>query len=97
MRVILANAALIDLRAIGDYIGERNPDRSLTFVAELRKSCEDLGSMPHAFPMVPGYEHKGIRRRTHKSYVIFYRVLDGVVQVMRVVQGSRDLDRLLRG
>ena len=49
MKVLLTDAAEADLEHIGDWIGESNPDRAVTFVKELREQCEGLGR--HASPV----------------------------------------------
>jgi toxin ParE1/3/4 len=39
-----------DLERIVDYIAERNPQRALSFLQELRDKCEDLVDNPMASP-----------------------------------------------
>ena len=52
--------------------------------------------MPSSFPLVPRYERKGIRRRVHGAYQIFYRVDGELVHVIRVLHGARDYEALLK-
>ncbi len=52
--------------------------------------------MPSSFPLVPRYERKGIRRRVHGAYQIFYRVDGEPVYVIRVLHGARDYEALLK-
>jgi toxin ParE1/3/4 len=49
MKVTIAEAAETDLERIGDSIARDLPRRAVSFIAELRESCESLGSMPR-FP-----------------------------------------------
>jgi toxin ParE1/3/4 len=65
MIVVISDAAEAELEAIGDWIAEANPTRALSFVMELRRRCEALSDVPRGFPLVPRYEHLGIRRRPH--------------------------------
>jgi plasmid stabilization system protein ParE len=37
----------------------------------------------------------GLRHRTYKNYIIFYRVGDDAVEVVRIMRGARDWERLL--
>ena len=95
MRVDLSETALDDLSGIGAFIGETNPLRAETFVEEIRERCLGLGSMPRAFPLVPRHEGTGVRRCPFRAYLIFYRIRTDVVEILRVVHGSRDIDALL--
>ena len=57
--------------------------------------CASLGEMPKAHPLVPRYAQKGIRRRVHGNYQIFYRADDTEIVVIRVLHGARDHTALL--
>lgn len=81
--------------AIGDYIARDNPPRAQSFVAELVGKCADLAHLPKAYPVVPRYAAKGVRRRVHGNYQIFYRVDDTGISVLRVLHGARDYTALL--
>ena len=74
MLVIITGPAEADLERIADFISEHNPVRALTFVREPRAKCEALADAPRAYPLVPRYEHLGVRRRPHGDYLIFYRI-----------------------
>ena len=51
--------------------------------------------MPRAFPLVPRYESVGLRRMAHGNYLIFYRVTEEQVEVVRVLNGARDYEPIL--
>lgn len=74
MKVILAQAAIDDLIAIGRYIAKDSPVRAETFVDELERKCLELADAPRAFPLVPHRKNKDVRRRVHGNCLIFYRV-----------------------
>ncbi len=59
------------------------------FVDSLEDRCETLGEMPVAYPLLKGAS--GVRRRAFRGYLILYRIHGGDVQILRIVQGSRDL------
>lgn len=71
MKVVLTDKAIDDLIRIGAFIQLDNPKRAVTFVAELEQRCEGLADLPLAFPLLPGREASGIRRRPHRDYLIF--------------------------
>jgi plasmid stabilization system protein ParE len=95
MRVVITDAAYADLRGIGLVIAADNPARAETFLQDVLSRCNQLASMPRAFPLVPAWEALGIRRRPFRDYLIFYRVNDKAVEVLRILHGARDIDALL--
>ncbi|HJQ57018.1 MAG TPA: type II toxin-antitoxin system RelE/ParE family toxin [Vineibacter sp.] len=95
MKVVITASAEADLNEIGDFIRKDNPLRAVSFVDELLNRCEELGSMAAAFPLVPRYEHVGIRRRPYRGYLIFYRISGELVEIIHVLNGVRDYERLL--
>jgi len=95
MRVVFSQQAKDGLREIALFIARDNKARALSFVGELRAKAQDIGRMPRAFPLVPRYEHHGIRRRPHGSYLIFYRVEDDRVSIVHILHGARDYEALL--
>ena len=95
MKIILAPAAIAELQEISDYIAADNPERAATFVAELLDHCDSLAEMPRRFPLVPRYEHWGIRRCVHGNYLIFYRVREEAVEIVHVLHRARDYESLL--
>jgi toxin ParE1/3/4 len=95
MKVVLAQTAIADLIEIGRYIKKDNPLRAETFVEELEQKCRELGTMPHAFPLVPHRKNRNIRRRVHDDYLIFYRVGAIQVEVLHIVHGAQDYEAWL--
>lgn len=95
MRVVLTEAALDDLVAIGRTIAQEAPGRAGTFVDELYERCLRLGDMPRAYPLLPGWEDKGVRRRIHGSYLIFYRIGPDTIEILHILHGARDYERIL--
>lgn len=97
MKVVLTEKAIGDLIRIGRFIQLDNPTRAVTFVTELERRCETLADTPHGFPLLPGREESGIRRRPHRDYLIFYRVTEIAEQidVLHVLNGAQDYDTIL--
>jgi plasmid stabilization system protein ParE len=95
MIVELTAAAEADLEAIGDYIARDNPVRASSFVREIFRSCLDIADMPEAWPVVPRHEHHDIRRRVHGRYLIFYRVGDGRITILHILNGAMDVEAIL--
>ena len=95
MIVIITDEARADLDRIGDYIAEDNPRRAASFVGELLERCRRLADMPRSFPLVPRYEHFGVRRRVHGEYLIFYRIEAEQIDVLHVLNGAQNYEAIL--
>jgi plasmid stabilization system protein ParE len=93
--VIITDEARADLDRIGSYIAQDNPRRSVSFVRELLGRCRSLADMPRAFPLVPRYEHSGVRRRPYGEYLIFYRIGTSSIDLLHVLQGAMDYEKVL--
>lgn len=95
MIVHLTAEAERDLEAIGDHIAADNPERALSFIREMRAACLALADFPERFALVPRYEAEGVRHRVHGNYLIFYRVGDGIVDVLHILHGATDYAAVL--
>lgn len=51
--------------------------------------------MPRAFPLVPRYEHTGVRRRPYGEYLIFYRIGIENIEVLHVLNGAMNYEAIL--
>jgi plasmid stabilization system protein ParE len=93
--VVLAAEAESDLEAIAEYIARDSVTAALAVVDELRDKCLALADAPRGYPLVPRYERHGVRRRTCASYLIFYRLGAEAIEVVHILHGARDYERLL--
>jgi toxin ParE1/3/4 len=95
MNVAFTAEAAADLESIGDHIARENPARALSFLQEIRAACMALGTTPFAFPLVPRYEHQGIRRRVLGNYLIFFRIEADQLVVIHILHGAMDYAPIL--
>lgn len=95
VEVVLTPKAERDLEAIADRIAVDNPERALTFLDELYAACMGLAEFPARFPLVTAHAARGIRRRIHGNYLIFYRHEPERVRVLHVLHATSDYDSLL--
>jgi len=95
MIVQITDAAEVDLEHIGDVIAADNPARGVSFVRELVTRCERLTDMPHRFGLVAGHEDSGIHKVAHHGYLIFYRIGESEVSVIRILHGAMDYEKIL--
>jgi toxin ParE1/3/4 len=90
---IIAPEAISDLEQIIDYLAMDNIGRGENFLDEFNKKCRYLTQ----FPMM-GRTYREIRSYLRglpmKNHIIFYRVLNDGLEIMRVVQANRDLEAI---
>ena len=93
MRIVWSEPAVSDLEDIHAFISRDSPDRASRFVARLIAATEPLQSLPQMGRVVP--EGDGRQREVFVDpYRIIYRVEGGLVFIVTVVHGSRDLGAL---
>lgn len=87
--------ALADLNDIGDYTLEKwGEEQEEVYLASLYKAFSDIADHPYSGS---SYEH--VRERYRKyiigKHLIFYRVLDSEIEIVRVLHHSMDIDHHL--
>lgn len=97
MRVVLADSASADLDDIEDWIGADDWNRADSFRDTLRDKCATLASNPRRYPIVARVGADTLRKLGYRDYLIFYRMLENRVEVVRIVHGKRDWVALLQG
>ena len=96
MKIVFSDLATADLNDIALWIARDDVDAAFRVVAELEQRCFALVSFPQSFPVVDGFRKRGIRKRTHGSYLIFYKISARRIDVLRILHQARDYGRLLR-
>lgn len=94
MKLRIRAEARQDLQDIADYIARDDRRAARRFARMLRDRCAFLAANPHIGRERPELR-KDLRSFPVQSYVIFYRILDGTVEIANIVHGSRDLEGLL--
>ena len=93
-RLIVAPSARIDLKEILNYISRDKPDAAMRWVAKIRVKFKLLAQNPHLGECRPDFKNGECRSSLVGNYVIFYRPIDGGVEIARVVRGERDVRQL---
>ncbi|WP_237066160.1 type II toxin-antitoxin system RelE/ParE family toxin [Loktanella sp. M215] len=91
--VVILPAARADIMDIGDFIALDNRPRAASFVFEIEEKIVEVGERPDSFQKRDEL-HKGLRHARHGRYLIFFIEVGDEVQIVRVIEGSRDLPRL---
>ena len=99
MRLILDvhPEARLDIASYGDYLAERNPAVALRFADAVDATVQMLLRNPNLGERLHADLTGEIRYRTvldFKNYLIFYRRVDDVLEIVRVLHGARDYTQL---
>jgi toxin ParE1/3/4 len=79
-----------DLEDIQDALADQYPERDIRFMAKLDKTIEQLRIFPEMG--LPFERLVGYRIVLLWDFVMFYRVLEDVVTIERVLHGARDIE-----
>ena len=94
MKVRFADTAEDDLIAIGRYIARGSVDTALQFIEKIETTChETIGRHPEI-----GTKREelvtGLRLFPFYKYLIYYRLQDDYVEIIRVLHSSRDVEKV---
>jgi toxin ParE1/3/4 len=95
VKVRLTETARAELRAIGDWIAQNDPERAASFTLELLERALTLATFPAAYPLLEAFAHRGIRRCSFGKYLILYRIMAPDIEVLHFIHGARDVAALL--
>lgn len=85
--------ARTDLTEIWLYIGERNQDAADRVLDEIERICKLIGTRPAMGRERPEFG-AGIRSFGVMSWIVFYRIGEDHVEIVRVLHAARDFDAL---
>ena len=97
-RLRFTAGAKSDLESIAVYIAEQSGDRRVAarFARQLRQKCAELAAAPIVMGRPRVELGPDLRSHPHKSYVIIFRYVGGVLEVVNVIEGHRDIPALFR-
>ncbi|MBL9091388.1 MAG: type II toxin-antitoxin system RelE/ParE family toxin [Planctomycetaceae bacterium] len=95
MRVYLTPTASRELEEISDRIALDRPSASEKWLRETFRLFEILAAQPEAGERVHTRSLGSARRVAHGNYIIYYRPLPNGAEVLRVIHGARDQDKLV--
>ena len=90
---IIAPEAIRDLDEITSYFADRNVDAGDRLLDVFTKKCRYLTQFP-----AMGRRYADIRPYLRgipmQDYIVFYRILDDGIEIIRVVRGDRDIESI---
>jgi toxin ParE1/3/4 len=92
-RYVINVLASQDLNAIADYFAENNLEAGEKFFRAFNRKCQQLVAFPSSGKSYAAI-HPQLRGLSLEGYIIFYRILDDGIEILRVVSGRRDFPSL---
>ena len=93
-RIELSRVALADFDDIYDYVARHNPRAAAQVLRSLDESIQLLADQPK-LGKVFRHRRPHLRLLTHGVYLVFYRERPGVIEVVRVIHGRRNVPDIL--
>jgi toxin ParE1/3/4 len=94
-RYVINVLASQDLNEIADYFVQTNLEAGEHFFREFNRKCQQLTAFPNI-----GKSYAEIRTDLRglpiEGYVVFYRLLDDGIEILRVVSGRRNLPAIFK-
>ena len=93
--VRITRTAERDVDGIWNYIAQDSPDAAERFMGDLLRQTMTLERFPERCPLIAENELMGTayRHLIHEDYRTVFRVSGRTVLVLRIIRGSRLLDR----
>ncbi|MBC8242204.1 MAG: type II toxin-antitoxin system RelE/ParE family toxin [Alphaproteobacteria bacterium] len=85
-----------DLGDIAYFIARDNPERAVTFVDEIIAHCHRIAALP-ALGRDRVELGRDIRSMPHDRYIIFYRIVEAGIEIVRVLHSARDIGTVFDG
>ncbi|MBF2078189.1 MAG: type II toxin-antitoxin system RelE/ParE family toxin [Synechococcales cyanobacterium T60_A2020_003] len=92
-RYVINVLASQDLNEIADYFAETSLEAGERFFLTFAQKCRQLVAFPNSGKSY-AYIRPGLRGLSIDGYIIFYRVLDDGIEILRVLSGRRDFPTL---
>lgn len=93
MRYILSPAAIQDLQNLTDYLANIDLESAERLLTKFENKCQYLVEFPK-IGRTYAYIRSDLRGLPLNGHIIFYRLGNETLEVLRVVKGNRDLEAL---
>lgn len=99
-QIVVRLEAVADMRQLMHAIWELSPSVARKVLTDVERAWELLATFPElGSPWLTGHrDYIGLQTwvvRRYKKYVIFYRPVPDRIEVIRVVYGPRDLEKMI--
>ena len=94
-RYLINILASHDLNDIADYFAANNVRSGEKFFEDFNFQCKQLVAFPNSGKSYD-YIYPGLKGISLKKYIIFYRIFQDGIEILRVISGRRDLPSVFR-
>ena len=84
-----------DLVQISTHIANDNPTAAFRWLDEMQQVCDLLAGQPGIGQQVQTNRLGQVRRHAVGNYLIYYRPITDGVEILHIVHGARDQDRIV--
>jgi toxin ParE1/3/4 len=95
LRLIIAPTAERDLTDVLEFISQDSVSAAHKTVLRIERTIDRLLERPFLGPLVVTPRRIGLRKMTVSPYIVFYRLAEDELQIVRLLHSSRDLDEEL--
>ena len=97
--VVIFPLAQADMEEIFNYISNnlKNKIAAGKLINDFKRTIEIIRLFPESFPLINNeyVNDKNIRKDSLKNYIIFYRIVNYEIQIIRVLHGLQKYEKLL--
>ena len=97
--VVIFPLAQADMEEIFNYISNnlKNKIAAGKLINDFKRTIEIIRLFPESFPLINNeyVNDKKIRKVSLKNYIIFYRIVNYEIQIIRVLHGLQKYEKLL--
>lgn len=92
-QLVLGQSALADFEDIAEYIAEASQSRAAAeaVIQRLYYRCGRIARLPGILGTARPELRHDLRSVPESGYIIFFRYLDDVLEIVNVLHGSRDI------
>lgn len=95
-KIVMLPIAAKDLEDIVNYLAQFYESTAVQQYDRIVGKIQELAEFPEMCEVYPGGQfHQIYRRMPVDNYLVFYVVRDDVVEIHRILHGSRDIHRYL--
>lgn len=99
LKLVIYPAAQEDLEQIFSYISEKlcNPTAAIKQIEDFENALDTVCLFPQSCPFTENeyVKDRTLRKLVVNNYIVFYRVKNEEIQVIRVIYGMRDYAKIL--
>jgi toxin ParE1/3/4 len=100
LKITIRPQANFDIEDHVTYLAEQNEDQAFRFFDCVRETFADLARMPgigrrYRHPTKTDLNLHRWAVRDFRTYLVFYRIKETEIEIVRVLPAVRDLDRIL--